>query len=123
MNNDDASGEPPLNVDPGILNMVMARLIKKTPYAEPTLALEVLDGPYKGVVFAFTKFDYMMDNADRNGFVPVRFETEVFQSPAGFVKDELFDSFSSEVVLAWLHYIHTNNLAPLVRSATDGKIH
>ena len=110
------------DVNPHILNMVIARLVKKTPFAEPILALEVLDGPYKGVVFSFTKFTYMMERTE-NGMVPVRFETEVYSSPPDFQKDEAFDEFSSEVVLAWLHYISVNNMSPLVRSATDGRVH
>lgn len=109
---------------PDILNLVIPRLWKKTPFSRPILTLEIIGGPYKGVIFCFTRFD-MQSTAQPlpNGMVPVRFETEIFKAPDGFTKDEQFDAFSSEIVIAWLHYVNTNSLSPMLAPSPDDIIH
>lgn len=109
------SDEPP---DVSILNHVMGRLHKRGPFAQPELALEILDGPYKGIVFSFTKFTMMPAKLD-NGMVPTVYETEVHVIPTAlkdtFVKDEAFDNFTTEILMSWMSYLHTNDLSPLVK--------
>jgi hypothetical protein len=124
---DLADGEPePVERSPdfGMLDLIRPRQIKRGPFSEPILALEILDGPYRGITFAFTKF-IMLPGRDEHGMTPTTYETEVFVIPddlkGTFVKDEAFDEFTSGVVVAWLSYINTNSLAPLLRARPLGK--
>lgn len=112
----DASDGPP---DVNVLNSIIPRLWKTAPFAEPLLGLEVLDGPYVGVVFGFTKFELAPVKIE-GGFIPAKFETEIYKSPAGFERDEAFDSYCSEVLLAWLHYIASHDLSMLKNMETKG---
>lgn len=104
-----------------ILNMVQARLWKTAPFAEPILALEVRQGEYQGVVFSFSKF-HVLPIQMQGGFVPTKYETTIHVIPPQLPKDweptEDFDSFTSEVLFKWLHYINMNDLAPLIRAKT-----
>ncbi len=122
VNSSRASGIQDDRPDPSILNSIQARLWKSSPFAEPVLALEVVYGAYKGVVFAFSSFEVLPMKME-NGMVPTRFETKVFIEPAGFVKDETFDLFCSEVLLSWMNYIATNDIQPLVKQASSPGIH
>lgn len=103
----------------GILDCILPRLIQPTTTSIAVLGLEVLDGPYKGVVFGFTKFDVMPERL-ANGMVPTRFETTLYHSPEGFVKDESFDAFTSEVLVAWLSYIALTDINGLIKAPTTG---
>lgn len=107
-----------------IMDSVMPRLWKRSPTEEPMLALEVLYGPYKGAVFAFTKFDLMPHKLE-NGMVATKFETEIFHRPEDpdFREDEAWDEFCAELVLAWLSWISSHDLRPLIMAPTDGKVH
>lgn len=105
-----------------ILNTVLARLIKTTPDSEPILGLEVIDGPYTGVVFAFTKFTVQNHKMD-NGMVPAKFDVSVFKTPDGFTQDEGFDEYTRDVLLAWLGYISTHNFAALMQAEAVKGIH
>lgn len=105
-----------------IMDSVMPRLWKRTPNEDPFLALEVIYGPYKGAVFAFTKFDLLPHKLE-NGMVATKFETSIFIRPEGFREDEAWDDFCSELVLAWLSYISSHDLRPLIVAPTDGKVH
>jgi hypothetical protein len=67
------------------------------------MGLEITDGPYKGVTYGYDKFDVVGDAKD--GLVPVKYETVVYSAPEGFVKDESFDAFTSEVLVAWLSLV------------------
>lgn len=100
-----------------ILQLIIPRLFKTNPFASPVLCLEVIGGPYRGVIFSFSQFNIMPGAMLSNGMVPVRFETVIYKHPENFTKDEAFDTFSTEVVLAWLHYINVNNLSPLLQAA------
>lgn len=106
-----------------LLTMIIPRLWKREETSEPLLALEVTDGPYRGVIFAYTKFDVLSTAPDLDGFVPTRFETTVLSEPRGFVKDETFDLFTSEVLFSWLSYINTHNIGAMVRVPTVPGIH
>jgi hypothetical protein len=110
--------DPP--VDLGMLDRIRGRLIKKSPFAEPVLGLEILEGPYQGVVFTFTKFS-MLPGKNENGLIPTRYETDILIAPEGFDKTEAFDSYTTEIVLAWLNYLHTHDLAPLIKAKPLGR--
>lgn len=101
-----------------ILNHVMGRLWKKSPFAEPILAIEVLDGPYKGIVYAYASFTFVPGMTE-DGMVPTKYETEVLSIPpsmkATFESDEAFDLFTSEVLISWIGYIHTHDFTPLIK--------
>jgi hypothetical protein len=121
---DTADGDPEeydLPPDFGILDRIIGRLIKKSPFAEPMLGLEILDGPYKGIVFSFREFTFMPAQS-KDGLVPTRYETDIHTIPpslkASFRKDEAFDTFTTEILIAWIGYIHTNDLSPLIKMNT-----
>lgn len=114
--------DTPITLD--VLDKVMARQYKAAPFKEPVIALEILHGPYKGIVFMFTNF-IMKAKPDENGMVATRYETEILVVPpelqGTFVKDEAFDAYTTEIVVAWLHYIHTHDLSPLIKSRVSGR--
>jgi hypothetical protein len=68
----------------------------------------------------------MLPGRDENGMTPTTYETEVFAVPddlkGTFVKDEAFDEFTSSIVVAWLSYINTNSLAPLLHARPLGNM-
>jgi hypothetical protein len=101
-----------------ILNSIRPRLVP-VDHGDPILGLEVLDGPYKGVTFSFSKF-VVQNHRMENGMVPTKFETEVHEAPKGFVSDESFDHFCSEVLLSWLSFISLNNFDSLIKEETKG---
>jgi hypothetical protein len=107
------------NSDYSILNTVVARLVRSAKDAEPVLGLEVIDGPYKGVVFSFAKF-IVQNNRLENGMVPAKFEVAIWKAPEGFQQDEGFDEYSRDVLLAWLGYISTHNFSALLAAETTG---
>lgn len=110
--------------DFSVLDAVRAHHIKKSPFAEPILAIEILDGPYRGISFSFTSF-VMLHSETKNGMVPTRYETEVHVIPehlkTSFRKDEAFDQYTSEIVIAWLTYLHQNDLSPLIKAKPAGR--
>ena len=103
----------------GILDCILPRLIQATTATQPILGLEVLDGPYKGVVFGFTKFEVLASKME-NGMVPTKFETAIYSSPEGFTADEAWDSFTAEMLIAWLSYIATTDVNALLHAETTG---
>ena len=103
----------------GVLECILPRLIQRSSVEPAVLGLEVLDGPYKGVVFGFTKFDVRQERL-ANGMVPTRFETTVYEAPENFAKDEGFDEFTSEVLLAWLNYIAVTDVQGFLKVAPLG---
>lgn len=115
--------KPNKSEDFDVSNMVMGRLWKTTPFSDPILALEVIGGPYKGVVFSYKTF-HVLPITMEGGFVPTKYETEIHvipeQLPKNWVPDEPFDLFTSEVLFKWLSYINLNNLAPFLRMKTHG---
>jgi hypothetical protein len=115
MSSDDA-------VDFNVLKTVIARLWRPVGHlGEAMLAMEVLEGPYQGVIFSFGAFE-VQNHRFPNGMVPAKFSTVVHQSPTGFVADEAFDLFCSEILLAWLSFIatRTNDISSLIRAETQG---
>lgn len=108
----------------GLLDKIRGRLVKKSPFAEAILGLEILDGPYAGVVFTFTRF-MMLPGRTENNMVPTRYETEILSLPdhlkGSFEKDDAFDTFTTEIVLVWLNYLHTNDIAPLIKAKPLGR--
>jgi hypothetical protein len=101
-----------------ILNSIRPRLVP-VDRGDPILGLEVLDGPYKGITFSFSKFIVQKERM-KDGMVPTKFETQIHEAPTGFVPDESFDLFCSEVLLAWLSYISMSNLDSLIKEETKG---
>ncbi len=106
-----------------ILNTIMARLIKSSPFAKPDLVLEVTTGEYKGIVFSFKTF-HMLPVQLEGGFVPVKYETKIHILPPSFPPnwepDEKFDAYTTEVLFKWLSYINQNDFGPLIAAPTEG---
>lgn len=86
-----------------ILNSVCPRAVER-PDGTPTLGIEILDGPYRGVVFSYKSFNVQSEK-EANGMVPMKFDTEVLKAPRGFRADESFDQFCGEVIVAMLEYL------------------
>lgn len=86
-----------------ILNAVLPRIWQPKSTDNAQMALEIVDGPYKGVVYGYKSFDVVGDSKD--GMVPVKYETEIYSAPAGFKQDESFDAFTSEILVAWLELV------------------
>lgn len=105
-----------------ILNTVLATLVKTSPNTEPLLGLSVIDGPYTGVVFVFTKFTVQNERLE-NGMVPAKFDIQVFKAPEGFVQDEAFEEYVREVLLAWLGYISTHSFSALLQTDAVKGVH
>jgi len=101
-----------------ILNDVMPRLISVSK-GDSILGLQIIHGPYKGVTFSFKKFTVMKERME-NGMVPTQFETMVHEGPQDFDPDAAFDSYCSEILLSWLHFISTTNFDALLKSDTKG---
>ena len=101
-----------------ILNDVMPRLISAEP-GDSLLGMEILRGPYKGVTFTVKKFTVMKARLE-NVMVQTQFETVIHESPSGFKPDIAFDSYCSEILLSWLHFISTTNFEALLTTETKG---
>lgn len=84
-----------------ILDCVLPRIMQPSSTDEAQMGLEVTVGPYKGVTFGYDSFEVLEDKAE-DGMVPVRYSTIIYSAPNAFVKDESFDAFTSEVLIAWL---------------------
>ena len=106
-----------MTIDVNILNGVMPKLVSTK--RGSILALEIMEGPYRGVTFSFKKFQVMND-VGPDGMVPTKFETEVHDSPEGFRVTEDFDLFCGEVLVAWLHYISVSNFDIIINAETKG---
>ena len=101
-----------------ILNDIMPRLIS-VEKGDSILGMEILRGPYKGVTFSFKKFTVMKERL-ANGMVPTQFETVIHEGPSHFDPDAAFDSYCSEILLSWLHFISTTNFDALLTTETKG---
>ena len=101
-----------------ILNDIMPRLIS-VEKGDSILGMEIIRGPYKGVTFSFKKFTVMKERL-ANGMVPTQFETMIHEGPSDFDPDAAFDSYCSEILLSWLHFISTTNFDSLLKSDTKG---
>lgn len=104
-----------------ILNTIIPRLIT-IDEGDPILGLEIIDGPYTGVIYSYKKFIVQKERLE-NGMVPTKFETQVHSAPKGFRADESFDEFCSEILVAWLHYISVSNFTDLIAAPTDDMVH
>lgn len=109
-----------LSASATVLNSVMPRLWPRGEHLEPILALEVIYGPYKGTVFAFTKFELFPDRKSDDGLVATKFETTIYVRPEGFTEDEAWDAYTAEVVLAWLGYLATNDYKKILMMPAEG---
>ena len=101
-----------------ILNDIIPRLIP-VERGDSILGMEIMRGPYKGVTFSFKKFTVMKERL-ANGMVPTQFETVIHESPTDFNSDAAFDSYCSEILLSWLHFISTTNFDALLTTETKG---
>lgn len=95
-----------------ILKTVVARLWKSAPFADQELALEVISGEWKGVVFNVHNFEVLPVDLGK-GMTPVKFQVRIFKSIPGFEHNEAFDDYAREVFLAWLQYIQTHEFRTL----------
>lgn len=97
----------------------MPRLIEHNTLKEPILGVEVLDGPYKGVVFAYTRF-YQPQGVDvPDGMAPVKFDTTVYY-PDNFVPDSNWDDYTAAVLLTWLVKIKSEEVVALMKMPVKG---
>ena len=101
-----------------ILNDIIPRLIP-VERGDSILGMEIMRGPYKGVTFSFKKFTVMKERL-ANGMVPTQFETMIHERPPDFNPDAAFDSYCSEILLSWLHFISTTNFDALLTTETKG---
>lgn len=104
-----------------ILNSIIPRLIP-VDKGDPILGLEIIDGPYAGVIYSYKKFVVRRERLE-NGMVPAKFETAIHHAPSGFRQDEGFDEFCSEVLISWLHYLSISNFSELLTAPTDDMVH
>lgn len=86
-----------------VLNAVLPRIIQPSSTDESKMALEIVAGPYKGVVYGYTSFQAVGDVKD--SMQPVKYETCIYSAPAEFKQDEAFDAFTTEVLIAWLSLV------------------
>lgn len=105
-------------VDYAILNAVLPKLVPSKK-GESILALEIMDGPYRGVTFSFKTFK-VMNEVGADGMVPTKFETEIHEAPIGFTVTEDFDAFCGEILVAWLHYISVSSFDTILNADTKG---
>ena len=110
------------NVDFNILKCIIPRLWKPAPLADMLLALEVIDGPYKGVIFTFDTIEILPHRFD-NGMVPAKFSATVRRTIPGFTEDEAWDTFAREIMLAWLSYIAINDFNEMIKIPPAPGIH
>lgn len=104
------SATQPKNVT--VLNTIIPRLWIPAPLSEMILALEVIEGPYRGVIFSFISFKVHPLKLE-GGWQPAKFEVKIWKSPKGFEQDEAFDNYASDILLAWLSFMttHQNEMA------------
>jgi hypothetical protein len=105
-------------VDYTILNSIMPRLVPSKK-GESILALEIMEGPYRGVTFSYKTFK-VMNEVGPDGMVPTKFETDIHEAPVGFRPTEDFDTFCGEVLVAWLHYISVSSFDTILNAETKG---
>ena len=101
-----------------ILNDIMPRLIP-VEQGDSILGMEIIRGPYKVVTFSFKKFTVSKERL-ANGMVPTQFETAIHEEPPDFDPGAAFDSYCSEILLSWLHFISTTNFDALLTTETRG---
>jgi len=106
-------------VDESMLKSVILRLWQRHPKAQAELCIEVIDGPYKGIVFGFSEFDVAATKT-ADGMRPVKFSTKLFKAPKDFKKDAAWDSWTGELFIAWLGHVTTVSYAGLMRARTEG---
>jgi hypothetical protein len=107
-----------------ILSGIIPRLWIPAPLAEPVLALEVITGDFRGVIFSYKDFQIMPAEME-GGWVPTKFGLKVWRNPTDLNLDDnqAFDVFTREVLLAWLSFIATNDLKRTVSSRPVQGIH
>jgi len=106
-----------------VLTTVTPRLYK-TRKGTSELAIEIIQGPYRGVVFAYTTFDFIDRAPDTNGFLPVRFDCAVYENPNKVTLGEDFDLWTREFLLTWLAYLQTSpNIYGFAKLPTIKGIH
>lgn len=103
----------PADVNRAVLDSILLRLWRVHPMASTELALEVIDGPYKGVVFTWGQFEASTKKTE-DGMTPIHFTTRIFVSPEGFKQDAAWDAWCSEVMLAWMAHTATTNYQQLI---------
>ena len=86
-----------------VLNAVLPRIVQPSSTDDAKMGLEIVTGPYKGVVYGYVSFDAI--GAAQDGLQPVKYETYVYSAPSGFIQDEAFDAFTREVLIAWLELV------------------
>lgn len=119
---DDEDADIIVAEDIEILRTVMPRLWRPAPLADFQLALEVIHGPFKGVIFTFNEIKVMPNVRLSNGMVPAHFDATIRVAPEGFQPNEEWDTYSREVLLAFLFSITQQNLNPIVQAKPVGRV-
>ena len=86
-----------------VLNAVLPRIVQPSSTDDAKMALEIVAGPYKGVVYGYTSFQAVGEVKD--SMQPVKYETCIYSAPDEFKHDEAFDVFTTEVLIAWLELV------------------
>ncbi len=107
-----------------VLSKILARMIPSdmSKLGKELLGLEIIDGPYKGVTYWYSKFNIDIEHS-HDGMAAVTFTTQIHEAPVGFTVDEAFDEFCGEVLFAWLSYIQQNDMSPLLEAKPWGGVH
>jgi hypothetical protein len=108
-----------------ILQFIMPRLWKSHKHAQELLSLEIIAGPWKGVVFYYKSFE-VMNQTDEQGMAPAKFETHILHRPASlkdWTPDEKFDIFTTHVLFSWLSIMQQQTLGLLHTIPTSDKVH
>lgn len=110
----------PTHKEDSILNFIRPQLVK-VDETNCVLGLEILIGPYTGVVYSYSHFEVMDETDDASGLRRTKFETTVHTAPDGFVPEEAFDHFCGEVLVEWLEYLsETDHMNILLQRNTQG---
>lgn len=80
---------------------IQPRVVRTT--TEDVLALEIINGPYRGVIYSYSTFEVLDDPTD-DGMARVRFSTRIHE-PLDFVADVTFDEFCSDMLVAWIEML------------------
>lgn len=86
------------------------------------LALEVIDGPYQGVIYSYTSFDVLDEPsvASDAQMSRVRFQT-IVHSPSNFVADSAFDEFCSDILVSWVEMLSQQDMRDQFQTLLTGK--
>jgi hypothetical protein len=86
------------------------------------LALEVIAGPYRGVIYSYTSLDVLDDPKDGE-LARVQFKTMIHE-PAHFIADAAFDEFCADILISWIELLSQadvrDQFSALLKATTSG---